>query len=801
MKKPSEHTTEQAPEIDEQSELRAKIIGLGERSARKSYYPELRARLAELERFRAALDGSHDAILLVDLSRGRLHDANEAACRMLRLSRAELIGRPLAGIDPTFLASLSRLDAFAEEHREIVEATLRTGEGGELPVEVTFNLVRVGGDRYAIAVARDITERQRTQRALRLLAEAGATVSSSLDVAETIAHITRVALPDLGDVCAVYRRSSAGVIERLDMTHLVASGREAARALQERHQDAAPAEFGVARAITTGRAELVVEVKDAWLEGFAQGAFHLSALRALGLASLLVVPLVARKGAFGALVFGTALGSGRRYDSFDLELACQFAQRVAMALENARLYAEVQEASGLKEDFLTIVSHELRTPLTAILGWANMLAAGRLHEAAGRRAAAAIERNARDLGVIIEDLLDVSRMLANKFEIALSPTALAPIVEAAVDALRPAAAAKQLTLSASLASDLLPVLGHAPRLQQVVSNLIANAVKFTPAGGRVEVSLRERGTWAEIMVRDTGCGINPDFLPHLFQRFRQTQGVAGRGRAGLGLGLAIVRRIVELHHGEVRAESAGEGLGACFTVRLPLCQRGDVATLPPDTRTHTMTGCAYPRCQPALPIAKRTEVSAPSSRRTALYGVATSLHPAWEEGPLSQLHEPDRLRALHATAQLDTPAEPTFDRMTRLASRLLQAPIAMISLLDEERQFIKSAIGLPEPWASRRELPLSRSFCQYVVASAEAMIIADARQHPVLRGHKAISDPGFISYAGVPLITTEQQVVGAMCVVDTQARTWTGDELEILGDLSDTVVSLMSRRVDRGARK
>jgi len=557
---------------DTESELRAKIIGLGERSARKSHYPELRARIAELERFRAALDGSHEAILLGQLPGGKLQDVNEAACRMLHVARDELIGRPLGEVFPTLRPHLERLAVRTDGYREIIEMGLPIGAAAELPVEMTLNAVRIGGDRYAVVVARDVTERRRVQWTLQFLAASGAAVLRSLDRETMLENLAQVALPDLGDVCVVYARGHSGAIRQLAASHADARGVMAARALEERHREAACVERFVARAMTSGRAELIADVADAALAASPEDAAYLAALSELGFSSVLAVPYYAGPRTSGALLFGV-VGSGRSYDSLDLDVARQLAQRVAMALENARLYADAQEASRLKDDFLAIVSHELRTPLTAILGWANLLVVRQVGEIDFTRAVTSIERNARALGVIIDDLLDVSRMIANKLDVALSPLSLAPLVAAAADASRPAIDAKQLSFEVSIAHDLPPVLGDARRLSQVVSNLLTNAIKFTPTSGRVELILGRREDRAEIVVRDTGCGIRPDFLQYIFEPFRQTQGALARGRAGLGLGLAIVRHIVELHDGEVRAESPGEGLGACFVVSLPFARR------------------------------------------------------------------------------------------------------------------------------------------------------------------------------------------------------------------------------------
>jgi signal transduction histidine kinase len=269
----------------------------------------------------------------------------------------------------------------------------------------------------------------------------------------------------------------------------------------------------------------------------------------------------------------------RRYTPEDLLVAEEVARRAATALEHARLYELAQaerrraeEANRAKDEFLATLSHELRTPLTAVLGWTQMLRSGVLSPAKQARALETVERNARAQAQLIEDLLDVSRIITGKMRVAVQPVVLARVVEAALEAVRPAAEARDIELVASLDPDGMEggaVSGDADRLQQVAWNLLSNAIKFTPPGGRVSVRVDQQDGMLRLQVQDSGQGIRPDFLPFVFDRFRQQDGAATRAHGGLGLGLAIVRHLVELHGGSVEVASAGEGQGATFTVRLP----------------------------------------------------------------------------------------------------------------------------------------------------------------------------------------------------------------------------------------
>ena len=245
---------------------------------------------------------------------------------------------------------------------------------------------------------------------------------------------------------------------------------------------------------------------------------------------------------------------------------------------------DAEQANHLKDEFLATVSHELRTPLNAILGWARMLGSKQLPQDRAGHAVEIIERNALALAHIIEDLLDVSRIVAGTLHLAPQPVDLVAVAQAALDAVRPLAAAKnvQLAFSPDLPA-IATVSGDADRLEQVIWNLLANAIKFTPEGGRVDVFIAPSNGHMEVRVVDTGQGISPDFLPHVFDRFRQADGATTRRHTGLGLGLAIVRQLVELHGGTVYAASQGVGRGATFTVRLPIsageAQVGQAAAL------------------------------------------------------------------------------------------------------------------------------------------------------------------------------------------------------------------------------
>jgi signal transduction histidine kinase/integral membrane sensor domain MASE1/CheY-like chemotaxis protein len=255
----------------------------------------------------------------------------------------------------------------------------------------------------------------------------------------------------------------------------------------------------------------------------------------------------------------------------------QFLQRKQFEEERERLFVgeqaarnEAEEANRIKDEFLATLSHELRTPLTAMLGWLSMLRADRLDRETAAHAIETVERNARAQAQLIEDLVDVSRIAGGKLSLEVRPVDLMPVIAAAIDIVRPAANAKGIQIEIVGDASVGPVSGDPARLQQIIWNLLSNAVKFTSRDGCVSVLLRRWESSAELVFRDTGMGIDPDFLPHVFDRFRQAEAAITRSHRGLGLGLAIVRHLTELHGGTISAESPGEGLGSTFTIRIPL---------------------------------------------------------------------------------------------------------------------------------------------------------------------------------------------------------------------------------------
>jgi len=430
------------------------------------------------------------------------------------------------------------------------------------------------------------TSAESSERRAAFLAEVSAALAASLEYRGTLARVARMAVPFLADACMVDIAEEDGGLTRLEVALADPAKHGVAARLK-----AAPPRAGSpeARVLRSGEPLIVPEVKLAELGDLAKDDDYRHAMEALAPRSLMAVPIVARGRTLGALTF-IAAESERRFGRTDLGLAEDVARRAGLAVENARLYKASQEArqaaeaaNRAKDEFLATLSHELRTPLSPILGWVRLLRSGDLDAAASARGLEVIERNVRAQTQLIEDLLDVSRIITGKLRLEVRPMDLVAVVEAGIEAVRPAADAKNIQIEARLDPMASAMIGDPDRLQQVVWNLVSNAVKFTPKEGRVEVELFKVDSHARLRVKDTGKGIPPGFLPHVFDRLRQADSTSTRAHGGLGIGLAIVRHLVELHGGTVAAESGGEGKGAVFTVELPVSAATGPPRLAPDS--------------------------------------------------------------------------------------------------------------------------------------------------------------------------------------------------------------------------
>ncbi len=417
--------------------------------------------------------------------------------------------------------------------------------------------------------ATDIDDLKRAEDSLRFIAEASEMLASSLDYETTLSNVAQLAVPRLADWCVVHVIGEDSHPQQLAAAHTDESKLELLRELNRRYPSGLETAHGYRRVAQTGKPELLPEITDQLLAEVARDEEHLKLLRALGLKSTLCVPLIARERTLGAITFATA-ESGRVYDPSALALAEDLARRAASAVDNARLYQEAQRANRTKEEFLATLSHELRTPLTPIIGWVHMIRRGMMKAEDLDNSLAVVENNSQVLTRLINDLLDMSAILSGKMRIEKLPVQLNATMKEAVATVRPMAEKRGIELEVQFCeNDYILVNGDRTRLVQIFWNMLANAIKFSDDGSRVRATCEANEREVRVVVEDDGLGIAPEFLPHVFERFRQADSSKTRKHGGLGIGLALVKSFVEAHGGSVTAESAGEGRGSRFIVRLP----------------------------------------------------------------------------------------------------------------------------------------------------------------------------------------------------------------------------------------
>ncbi len=501
------------------------------------------------------------------------HGERDLTVRALRGGAYDFIEKPIER--DHFIASLGRAIQARQLKRQVNEQkqalSRHAGQLERMVQERTRELLAANQAKDEFLKARDraLVEAQRAHERLSFLAEATRVLVTSLDTTETLGRVAHVLVPTLADYCLVSMVMKNGNFRLATVAHRDTQRQDLLQQLSERiAPDRVSASHPMMRVYHTRHAVLFEDVSSQEKRVPADHDY-LAAHQTLGGRSVMIVPLAAHGQTLGVMTLGR-LDERDPFQHDDLELGEELARRTALAVANARLYSDAQDANRLKDEFLATVSHELRTPLTAILGWAQMLQGGTLDETTGQRALGSIERNAKFQSHLIEDLLDISRISTGKLRLDVRPLELAPIIEAAVDAVRPAADAKAIRLEKIIDWKAGLISGDSDRLQQVVWNLLTNATKFTPRDGCVRITLKRQSAHVHIEVTDTGQGISPEFLPYMFDLFRQGDSSITRSHGGLGLGLAIVRHLVEMHGGSVHAHSEGEGKGATFVVMLPM---------------------------------------------------------------------------------------------------------------------------------------------------------------------------------------------------------------------------------------
>jgi signal transduction histidine kinase/ActR/RegA family two-component response regulator len=449
--------------------------------------------------------------------------------------------------------------------------------GTPLTAEDADTLARYLNVAVGAAIAEYVRSRDEQlsarQSDLQFLTEAGELLGSSLDYKTTLARLTRLLVPRLADFCIVQLDGHS-----VDETPISDVNPERVGLIRELLKNF-PLQEGRqshAEVVRTGKSVLVEVAPEGFLEAIAQTPEHLARLRSLGAMSWLVVPLKVKTSLFGTVTLAMS-ESGRRYKPSDLVLVEDLVRRAAAAIDNARLYelsreehARAESAARAKDEFVAMVSHELRTPLNVIIGWVRLLRSGSLPDQTREQALAVVERNANAQSQLVADLLDISRAITGSIRLDPAQVDLGNVIRLVTEDARFALDTKRLVLRMNISPDGTVMRGDGERLRQVVWNLLLNAIKFTPKGGEISITLRRIESDLELSVSDTGVGIAADFLPHVFDSFRQSDSRTTRMHGGLGIGLSIVKHLVELHAGSIEAHSEGPQRGASFVVRLPI---------------------------------------------------------------------------------------------------------------------------------------------------------------------------------------------------------------------------------------
>ncbi len=524
----------------------------------------------------AIIDIASDGVIVFD-ERFRVVRFNQGAERIFQWTEQEMLGEPIDRLLPMASRAVHRghmrgfasgdVDARPMADRRAIAGLRRNGE--EFPADASIARVTVDGARTFMVLVRDVSDRKRLEDGQRMLAMSGWVLAASLDVESTLATIAEMPLPLLGEWSVVELLSEDGHVRRAAAAHGEATRGHDVAPLVSSVAEPLPPElpFGSSARVAHGGAAQVITDAQQWVDATFTEESARARARALGVRSVLVVPLRAGGRAIGAL---SLVRSASVHSADDVAVAGQFGSSAALALENTRLYQESRQAVRERDELLAIVSHDLRNPVNAIV----MLTGALMSQSdAGAPVAVELEQlqavrsAARQADGLIQDLQDVSRITAGRLPVNARPVSVSDIVTETSELFESTAEATELTLGCELPAELPRVLADVSRIQQVLSNLLVNAIKFTPPGGSVYVSARSEPEHSRvrISVRDTGPGIAKEDVPRLFERYWQAPRLL---RAGSGLGLFIAKGIVEAHGGTIEVETA-PGAGTTMSFTLP----------------------------------------------------------------------------------------------------------------------------------------------------------------------------------------------------------------------------------------
>ncbi len=579
------------PDDDEEERLRsvalqnAQSILLARQRAEEELVRAKEALQQQTEWLRVTLASIGDAVITTDTN-GRVTSLNPVAELLTGWTREDARGEPLERV----------FRIVNEESRQPVEnPALRALRDGRVVglANHTLLIARDGSERAiddsaapirdeqgevlgVVLIFRDVTARRQDDERLRqseqtsrFLADASTTLAELTDYQSTLQRLASLAVPAFADWCIVDMREADGRVRRLAVTHADPAKAPLAHELTRRPPPRPSGKHGVMKVLRTGEPLWLAAVPDSLLQEAAEDEAHLRVLRQLGLRSSICVPIRSRATMHGALTFATA-ESGRIYDRTHLATAEDLAQRAAVAIDNTHLVAALKDSDRRKDEFLAMLAHELRNPLAPIRTSVQIVRAKSPAVPELQWATEVIERQVHQMARLVDDLLDVSRITRGKIELRKERVELAAIVRSAVEASRPLIENRGHELTVTVPSQPIHLEADPTRLAQVLLNLLNNAAKYMDRAGRIWLTAERAGDEVVIRVRDTGIGIPAEMLPRIFDLFTQVDRSLERAEGGLGIGLTLVRRLVEMHGGTVEAHSEGPGRGSEFVVRLPI---------------------------------------------------------------------------------------------------------------------------------------------------------------------------------------------------------------------------------------
>jgi PAS domain S-box-containing protein len=570
-----------APIFDYEGEVAGVVLVFRDVTKRRARERQIQ----ESERLKTAIiQGALDCIIEID-HEDRILEFNPAAEQTFGFRREDVLGQKL--VDLIIPQSLR------ERHRQAMAHYLATGEGPilgkriemtglradgtEFPIELTVIRSPLEGPPMFTAYLRDITERQRAEAVMEFLAQTRAALAALVDRDSALQQAAGAMVPFFADWCVLYTISSEGNIEHQACAHRDPEKQRNLKEMLDRYPFDWSNSSASVQALRSGEAQFIADLPDALLTNIARDQTHIDLLRALDPKSIISIPLRVRDRTIGTITF-VATEPSRLYTPGDVRFAEELARSVAIAIDNAHLFNSVKTADRQKDEFLAMLAHELRTPLAAIR-YATEVA--RLPEVDPKvELLDIVERQVQNLVRLIDDLLDISRISRGKILLRREYLDASVIARRAVASVRPILEGKNHELDFELAEEPMPIYADPMRAEQTVVNLLTNAVKYTHDGGRVSLRVYPEDQEVVIRIKDTGIGIAPEILPRVFDLFTQADQSLDRSQGGLGVGLAVTRRLVEMHGGTVAAHSEGVGHGSEFTLRLPLCD-----AVPPEDST------------------------------------------------------------------------------------------------------------------------------------------------------------------------------------------------------------------------